>query len=174
MRLPRVLLYVVLLTLCSSLNPLGAQSWLSAGWGEGSNGIQRLRLASSHDLQPPWWPEWLPRPALTLQPGLSYWQYPGGHTWSVSLLPEIGWQRPLGSEWQLAMGAGIGISAFSDAKVKERHLGTAFQFEDRVGIGLLHAPMAIWLRAYHYSNGNLTPHNAGINLISLELGWQLP
>lgn len=174
MRARNVLLYGLLLSLCSGVTPLHAQSWLSTGWGEGSSGIQRLRVAASYDLQPVWWPAWLPSATISLQPGLSYWHYQGGSTWSVSLLPEIGWQRALNSDWQLAMGAGIGIAAFSDSTVKSRHLGSAFQFEDRLGIGLLRAPFALWLRAYHYSNGNLTEHNAGINLISLEVGWQLP
>ncbi len=174
MCLRRVALIALLLSLGSASLPCHAQPLWSIGWGHGSADISRLRLAASYDLQPPWWPDWLPRPLLTLQPGLSYWQYRGGSSWSVSVLPEIGWQRPLGSDWQLTLGAGIGVAAFSDTTLASRQLGSAFQFEDRLSIGVLRPPFGLWLRGYHYSNGNLTAHNDGINLISLEWGWQLP
>lgn len=58
---------------------------------------------------------------------------------------------------------GIGVSLFSKTRVGERKLGSAFNFEDRIGIGLiLDDGSRIGLRAIHYSNADIKQPNMGI------------
>ncbi|MCH4875018.1 MULTISPECIES: acyloxyacyl hydrolase [Pseudomonas] len=65
--------------------------------------------------------------------------------------------------------AGIGVSLFSKTKVEEQELGTAFQFEDRLGFGLrFNGGHEVGIRATHYSNAGLSSNNDGIESYALH------
>ena len=57
--------------------------------------------------------------------------------------------------------AGIGVAAFSSTELESNDLGSSFQFEDRIGVGLRFAGQEIGLRAIHYSNAGLKNPNDG-------------
>lgn len=64
--------------------------------------------------------------------------------------------------------AGIGVSVFSGAEAGDQKLGSAFNFEDRIGFGLnLGDTQRVGLRAIHYSNGGIKEPNDGIESYSL-------
>jgi lipid A 3-O-deacylase len=70
--------------------------------------------------------------------------------------------------WQPFIEAGIGVSLFSKTQVCCRRLGSAFNFEDRLGVGLvLSGGAQLGLRAIHYSNARIKMPNEGINSFSL-------
>ncbi|MGH8436741.1 MAG: acyloxyacyl hydrolase [Pseudomonas sp.] len=64
--------------------------------------------------------------------------------------------------------AGIGVALFAHTEVEEQKLGSAFQFEDRVGAGLRFADQEVGIRAMHYSNAGLQSPNDGVETYTLH------
>ncbi|MDF2491331.1 MAG: aldehyde dehydrogenase [Pseudomonas sp.] len=64
--------------------------------------------------------------------------------------------------------AGIGLAAFSKTEVGDQRLGSSFNFEDRIGLGLkLPDEQKVGIRAIHYSNAGIKEPNDGIESYSL-------
>jgi lipid A 3-O-deacylase len=58
---------------------------------------------------------------------------------------------------------GVGVALFSDTKIENNNLGSAFQFEDRFGVGVRFAGgHEVGVRATHYSNAGITRNNDGV------------
>lgn len=69
--------------------------------------------------------------------------------------------------------AGIGVSVFQHLEVEDKHLGTAFNFEDRIGAGLHFGNgQEVSLRVTHYSNAGIKEPNDGIE--SYSLNYRIP
>lgn len=65
--------------------------------------------------------------------------------------------------------AGIGVALFSRTEVEKNRLGTAFQFEDRLGFGLRFAGgHEVGIRAIHYSNAGISSTNDGVENYALH------
>lgn len=64
--------------------------------------------------------------------------------------------------------AGIGVALFSDSELEDQDLGSSFQFEDRLGVGLRFQGHEIGLRAIHYSNAGISSPNDGAESYSLH------
>ncbi|PAA27721.1 acyloxyacyl hydrolase [Pseudomonas fragi] len=65
--------------------------------------------------------------------------------------------------------AGIGVALFSHTEVEGNRLGTAFQFEDRLGVGLRFAGgHEVGIRATHYSNAGISSTNDGVESYALH------
>ena len=65
--------------------------------------------------------------------------------------------------------AGIGVALFSHTEVEGNRLGTAFQFEDRLGFGLRFAGgHEVGIRASHYSNAGISSTNDGVESYALH------
>ncbi|WP_347901996.1 acyloxyacyl hydrolase [Pseudomonas purpurea] len=65
--------------------------------------------------------------------------------------------------------AGIGVAVFAHTEVEDNRLGSAFQFEDRVGFGLRFAGgHEVGIRATHYSNAGISSPNDGVESYSLH------
>ena len=64
--------------------------------------------------------------------------------------------------------AGIGVAAFSSTELESNELGSSFQFEDRIGVGLRFSGQEIGLRALHYSNAGLKQPNDGAEAYTLH------
>lgn len=69
--------------------------------------------------------------------------------------------------------AGIGVACISDTEIAGRQLSTAFQFEDRVGVGvkMKHADLSV--RYMHYSNGSIAQPNQGLDIVIVTLSYRL-
>lgn len=67
--------------------------------------------------------------------------------------------------------AGIGVSCISETKIYSRDLGSAFQFEDRVGIGVKIKYVDISARYMHYSNASITDPNDGMDIFIATVGY---
>jgi lipid A 3-O-deacylase len=63
--------------------------------------------------------------------------------------------------------AGIGLAVFADTEVDGNDLGSAVQFEDRLGLGLRFSGHEVGVRATHYSNAGLQTPNEGVESYSL-------
>ncbi|AOA06768.1 MULTISPECIES: acyloxyacyl hydrolase [Pseudomonas] len=65
--------------------------------------------------------------------------------------------------------AGIGVALFSHTEVEGNRLGSAFQFEDRLGFGLRFAGgHEVGIRATHYSNAGISSNNDGVESYALH------
>ncbi|WP_372874338.1 acyloxyacyl hydrolase [Pseudomonas sp.] len=64
--------------------------------------------------------------------------------------------------------AGVGLAFFSSTELEGNDLGSSFQFEDRLGVGLRFAGQEIGLRALHYSNAGLKEPNNGAEAYTLH------
>jgi len=65
--------------------------------------------------------------------------------------------------------AGIGVALFTHTEVEGNRLGTAFQFEDRLGFGLRFAGgHEVGIRATHYSNAGISSTNDGVETYALH------
>ena len=65
--------------------------------------------------------------------------------------------------------AGIGAALFSHTEVEGNRLGSAFQFEDRLGFGLRFAGgHEVGIRATHYSNAGISSRNDGVESYALH------
>ena len=65
--------------------------------------------------------------------------------------------------------AGIGVAAFAHTKYESNDMGSAFQFEDRIGFGLRFAGgHEVGIRAIHYSNAGLKEPNDGVESYALH------
>ena len=65
--------------------------------------------------------------------------------------------------------AGIGVALFSHTEVEGNRLGSAVQFEDRLGFGLRFAGgHEVGIRATHYSNAGISSRNDGVESYALH------
>jgi len=65
--------------------------------------------------------------------------------------------------------AGSGVALFSHTEVEGNRLGSAFQFEDRLGFGLRFAGgHEVGIRATHYSNAGISSNNVGVESYALH------
>ena len=66
---------------------------------------------------------------------------------------------------------GVGVSYFSDSQVKDRDLGSRFQFEDRLGVGWQWASHDLSLVYMHYSNAGIEAPNEGLDMLLLSYAF---
>lgn len=65
--------------------------------------------------------------------------------------------------------AGIGVALFANTQQESNALGTAFQFEDRIGVGLrFNGGHEVGIRATHYSNAGIKSTNDGAESFALH------
>lgn len=64
--------------------------------------------------------------------------------------------------------AGVGVALFSKTRIEDQRLGSSFQFEDRLGVGLRFHGQEVGLRAIHYSNAGIKSPNEGIETYTVH------
>ncbi|UVK85535.1 acyloxyacyl hydrolase [Pseudomonas sichuanensis] len=147
---------------------LAQAAQLSGAVGATSQGDMTYRLGASFD----WDKRWLESSAGHLtgywDAAYTYWEgggYSGAH--SLSFSPVFVYEFS-GFTYTPFIEAGIGLAAFSKTEVGDQRLGSAVNFEDRIGFGLkLPADQKIGIRAMHYSNAGIKQPNDGIESYSL-------
>jgi lipid A 3-O-deacylase len=98
----------------------------------------------------------------------TYWQ--GDETasnHSLSLSPVLVYEFA-GETFKPYIEAGIGVALFSSTELEDQDLGSSFQFEDRLGVGVRFNGHEIGLRAMHYSNAGISSPNDGAESYSLH------
>jgi lipid A 3-O-deacylase len=142
---------------------------LTAAIGMTGQGQMTWRAGISQNWNKQWWQSNRGYLSGYWEAGYTYWeggdQGSGAH--SLSFSPVFVYQFN-GERFRPFIEAGIGVSLFSSSKVADRNMGSAFQFEDRLGAGFtLHDGSRLGIRAIHYSNAGIKNPNDGIESYSL-------
>jgi lipid A 3-O-deacylase len=86
---------------------------------------------------------------------------------SLSLSPVFVYEFA-GQRFKPYVEAGIGIAGFTSTEIENNRLGSSFQFEDRLGVGVRFNNQEVGIRAIHYSNAGLKQPNDGVESYSLH------
>ncbi|WP_191485714.1 acyloxyacyl hydrolase [Pseudomonas sp. FEN] len=137
--------------------------------GQTTDSTQTYRLG----LQSNWDKSWLQSDVGRLtgywNGAYTYWagdKSPSNH--SLSFSPVFVYEFS-GASIKPYIEAGIGVALFAHTEVEDNKLGSAFLFEDRIGVGLRFAGgHEVGIRATHYSNAGLRTPNEGIESYALH------
>ncbi len=147
----------------------GASMELSAALGATGQGGATYRIGAVHRWNTIWLASDVGRLTGYWDAGYTYWE--GGKaasgTHSLSFAPVFVYEFS-GQKFQPFIEFGIGVAAFSGSRVGDRTLGSAFSFEDRLGVGVrFNKHHTLGLRAIHYSNAGLKNPNDGVESYSI-------
>lgn len=142
---------------------------LSVALGATGQGDTTIRTALALEWNKHWWQSATGRLGGYWDTAYTYWD--GGDeasaAHSLSFSPVLTYEFA-GFRYTPYVEAGIGVALFSKTDVGEQQLGSSFNFEDRLGLGLrLPGERTLGLRAMHYSNAGLKQPNDGIESYSL-------
>lgn len=89
---------------------------------------------------------------------------------SIGLSPVLRLEFADQGGWQPYLEGGIGVALFNRTDLgNSTDLGSKFQFEDRIGLGVRFADRhELGLRWYHYSNAGIKQPNSGIETTTLH------
>jgi len=165
MRYKRLLILPALLLGLSG--PLFALDF-SAALGRTSESSNLFRLSAQSDFDQRWFSSSSGHLSGYWDGTYSYWK---GHKFksrhSLSASPVLVYQFH-GGRFTPYVEAGLGAALFSSAHVEGQSLGSALQFESRLGAGLRFGRQEVGLRFLHYSNAGLKGPNDGINARTLH------
>jgi len=141
---------------------------MSVAIGQTGDSTMTYRLGTQFDFDRSWFASDVGRLTGYWDAAYTYWE--GDDTasnHSLSLSPVFVYEFA-GERFKPYIEAGIGIAAFSSTELEDNDLGSSFQFEDRLGMGVRFADQEIGVRALHYSNAGIKDPNDGVESYSLH------
>lgn len=141
---------------------------VTAAIGQSGDSTMVYRLGAQWDWDKSWMQSSVGRLTGYWDLGYTYWD--GDKTasnHSLSFAPVFVYEFA-GQSVRPYVEAGIGVAAFSSTELEDNDLGSSFQFEDRLGVGLRFSGQEIGLRAIHYSNAGLKQPNDGVEAYTLH------
>ncbi|MCQ4277272.1 acyloxyacyl hydrolase [Stutzerimonas degradans] len=161
--------FTVAAALCAGQVTATQAMGVTAAVGQTGESTMTYRLGVQFDFNRSWLQSDVGRLTGYWDAGYTYWE--GDETsanHSLSLAPVFVYEFA-GESVKPYIEAGIGIAAFESTEVEDRELGSSFQFEDRIGVGLrLAGGHEIGIRALHYSNAGLKNPNDGVESYALH------
>lgn len=152
--------------LATTLNAQAFDASVSVGTSGHSATTYRLALQKDFDAR------WLESSTGFLggywDAGLTYWDSRSGHSTSALSLAPVFVYEFKGETIRPYVELGVGVSGFTRTRVDKKKLGSAFQFEDRIGVGIRFGDQEIGVRAIHYSNAGLKTPNDGVESYALH------
>ncbi|MBH3440279.1 MULTISPECIES: acyloxyacyl hydrolase [Pseudomonas] len=143
---------------------------VSGAVGVTGQGDMTYRLGMGFDWNKSWWETSTGRLTGYWDAGYTYWEGADHYSsakHSLSFAPVFVYEFGNGSVKPF-IEAGIGVSVFSSTRVGEKDLGSAFNFEDRIGAGVkIGETQRVGIRATHYSNAGIKDPNDGIESYAL-------
>ncbi|CAD5107860.1 acyloxyacyl hydrolase [Zestomonas carbonaria] len=136
--------------------------------GQSGDSTMVYRLGTQFDFGTSWWQSDVGRLTGYWDAGYTYWE--GDETasnHSISFSPVFVYEFA-GETVRPYIEAGIGVALFSSTELEDNDLGSSFQFEDRIGLGLRFSGQEVGLRAIHYSNAGLKQPNDGVETYTLH------
>ena len=137
--------------------------------GQTGESTMTYRLGLQFDWDKGWWQSDVGRLTGYWSGAYTYWE--GDETTSnnsLSFSPVFVYEFS-GQDVKPYIELGVGVALFSGIEIENNNLGSAFQFEDRFGVGLRFAgEHEVGIRATHYSNAGITSENDGIESYALH------
>jgi len=147
--------------------PVFAQSGVSLGFGLTEDDMEVYRVGFQYE-----WPyRWLETGVGSLkgyhEASLNYWNWPedSDTAFGVFYSPVFKYVFGDGEGVSPYLELGVGMGLISDTKIGGRNMTTAFQFEDRFGVGLDFGGHDIVIRYIHYSNASVKQPNDGMDIL---------
>jgi len=151
------------------LSSLSAQAVdFTAAIGQSGDSTMVYRLGAQWDWDTSWWQSSVGRLTGYWDAGYTYWE--GDETssnHSLSFTPVFVYEFA-GETVKPYVEAGIGVAAFANTELEDNDLGSSFQFEDRIGLGLRFSGQEVGIRALHYSNAGIKQPNDGVEAYTLH------
>lgn len=151
------------------LSSLSAQAVdFTAAIGQSGDSTMVYRLGAQWDWDASWWQSSVGRLTGYWDAGYTYWE--GDETssnHSLSFTPVFVYEFA-GETVKPYVEAGIGVAAFANTELEDNDLGSSFQFEDRLGLGLRFSGQEVGIRALHYSNAGIKQPNDGVEAYTLH------
>jgi lipid A 3-O-deacylase len=151
------------------LSSLSAQAVdFTAAVGQSSDSNMVYRLGAQWNWDKSWMQSDVGRLTGYWDAGYTYWD--GDETssnHSLSFTPVFVYEFA-GETVRPYIEAGIGVAFFENTEVEDNDLGSSFQFEDRLGVGLRFSGQEVGIRAVHYSNAGLEQPNDGVEAYTLH------
>lgn len=141
---------------------------LTAAVGRTDKSTSTLRIGLQKDFQSRWWQSDVGVLTGYWDAGYTFWKgdkRSDNHSLSVSPVLVYEFNADVFKPY---VEAGIGVSLFEHTRIESRSLGSSFQFEDRLGVGVRFYNQALGLRVIHYANGGLKSPNDGIEAYSVH------
>lgn len=156
------------LLLCMTMTGTAQAVELSAAAGATDDGSMVYRVGGQLPFSNSWWRSDTGHLSGYWDAGYTYWSSGNDSdaNGSLSFTPVFVYEFA-GQTVRPIIEAGIGIAAFADTEVDGNDLGSALQFEDRIGLGLRFSGQEVGVRAMHYSNAGLKTPNDGVESYSL-------
>ncbi len=162
------------LLFCAGVGAEPGRFAVSGGYGKSTGSIDVVRIG----VQKPFLSRWVESSTGSLSGyfELSYnvWDKSGDTTNGVAFSPVFVYRfNP--AEYQHItpyVEAGIGAAYIDDYHIAGRNLSSNFQFEDRIGIGVLIDRVDVKFGYMHYSNADLKSPNDGIDIFIGTVGWR--
>ncbi|PTQ67922.1 acyloxyacyl hydrolase [Pseudomonas sp. GV071] len=136
--------------------------------GQTGESTMVYRLGTQFDFGTRWWESDVGHLTGYWDAGYTYWQ--GDKTssnHSLSFAPVFVYEFA-GENVRPYVEAGVGVALFADTELEDNDLGSSFQFEDRLGVGLRFAGQEVGLRAIHYSNAGISQPNDGVEAYTVH------
>lgn len=150
----------------SSLSAQAVDFTVAVGQSGDSNMVYRLGAQWNWDRS--WMQSDVGRLTGYWDAGYSYWE--GDETssnHSLSFTPVFVYEFA-GETVKPYIEAGIGVAFFENTELEDNDLGSSFQFEDRLGVGLRFSGQEVGIRAVHYSNAGIEEPNDGVEAYTLH------
>ena len=149
--------------------PAAGDTRIAGAVGATGQGEMTWRASLSRDWDRRWWEGNTGYLSGYWDAAYTYWEggdeAAGAH--SLSFSPVLVYQFH-GQRLQPFVEFGIGVALFSKTDVGNRSLGSSFNFEDRLGAGvILPSGSRLGVRAIHYSNAGIKQPNDGIESYAL-------
>ena len=95
----------------------------------------------------------------------NHWKYDSDNIQGIALSPVFAYYMQAAEEFfRPYIAGGIGVAYIDRYQIRDRNLGSNFQFEDRIGIGAIIGSFDISLSYFHYSNAGIQFPNDGIDI----------
>ncbi|MFJ4443394.1 acyloxyacyl hydrolase [Pseudomonas sp. NPDC089422] len=149
---------------------------ISGALGSTIQGGLTARLGMGFNWNKSWWESNSGRLTGYWDTGLTHWESgkKASDQTSLSFAPVFVYEFKTDSGITPFIEAGIGVSLFSATRVGDKQLGSAFNFEDRLGFGLKFANQdKLGARIIHYSNAGIKEPNQGIESIAVFYSHEL-
>lgn len=165
-------LFVTLLMISGGASAAGGWDYVSADVGRANKGIDVYRVGLQRPFDRTFYESGSMKVSGYFEASLNYWQGSTDEIIAIALSPVFTASFCSDCQYVPYIEAGIGAAVLSDDQIAGRQLSTAFQFEDRIGIGFRSDRLDLHVRYMHYSNADLSKPNDGMDIYIAGLAYK--